>query len=500
MSCSVENNPANDSIASFTANVSCDGLSVTGAARTNDGVGFAALISLGAAGLSVTQVAGTLVVGSITTTTGNLIIASANSTGLAGDLVTAGGNITLSGGRLFVDGTAPRTIVSGGVGVTANTAGNINLSGLLEIDGVTAAADLTLDARGVQNGGTVRLASVTNTTAGIRNLTVDTRGASTTGSLILDNGLPASTTIVVTGNLNFANTNTQLADNVVLTTQTNTSTLTLGSVVTDGAARNLQLNSDANITVGSINLTGGSFTAQVDANNDGIHSFTATGALTAGTLQFSGSAANNDTLSAQNSLGSTIGSINFDNFSLVQLLGDSTSQTNFTAANVATVELGSNADIAATGAINLDATVTSILLNGASGTQNIIDASGSSAAINLAAITSTNSNVDLAVRSDRSVTLKGISLNGAQVDVQFSRNNPANDSVANFTAGVTSDGLTVTGAARTNDSVIFASAINLGLPVCRLHKWPQLRLTAPSRRQRAACPLLRQLQSHWPAI
>ncbi len=58
-------------------------------------------------------------------------------------------------------------------------------------------------------------------------------------------GLPTSTSIVVSGNLNFANANTQLADNVVLTTQGNTSTLTLGSVATDGVARNLQLTSDA---------------------------------------------------------------------------------------------------------------------------------------------------------------------------------------------------------------------------------------------------------------
>ncbi len=295
-------NPANDSVANFTAGVTSDGLTVTGAARTNDSVIFASAINLGAAGLSVTQVATTQINSTITTTTGNLSITSATSTSLANNLSTTGGSITIN------------------------------------------------------------------------------------GSLILVN-------------------------NVVVTTQGNSGQLTLGSVVTDGAARNLQLTSDANINTGSVNLNGGSFTAQVDANNDGINSFTSSGAITASSLQFNGSAANNDTLSAQSNLTSTVAGISFNNFSLIQLSGDSTSQTNFTAANVATVELGSNADIAATGAINLDATVTSILLNGVSGTQNIIDASGSSAAINLAAVTSTNANVDLAVRSDRSVTLKGISLN-----------------------------------------------------------------------------------------
>ncbi len=366
-----------------------------------------------------------VVVGSGTANAGTAIdITAIDTIDLSGNLTSTGGNITLSGPRLLVDGSAPRTIASGGSGLTANTAGNIDLSGLTEIDGVGSPADLTIDARGVLGGGTVRLASVTNTVQGIRNLTVDTRGSSTTGLLILDNGLPTSTSIVVSGNLNFANANTQLADNVVLTTQANTSTLTLGSVATDGSARSLQLTSDANINTGSINLTGGAFTARVDANNDGVNALTMTGAVAAGTLQFNGSAANNDTLAAQSNLTSTVGAINFNNFNQVQLTGDSTSQTNFTATNVATVALLSNADIFTTGAINLDSTVTSILLSGASGTQNILDASGSGAAINLAAVTSTNANVDLAIRSDRSATLKSITLSGAQVDVLFSRKQP----------------------------------------------------------------------------
>ncbi len=349
-----QNNPANNSTANFTAAVTSDGLTVTGAGRTNDAVTFNGQLTLGGAGLSVTQVANTQVSGAVSTTTGNIAITSATATTLAVNLTTTGGSITLSGPTL-------------------------------------------------------------------------------------------------------------LASNVVITKQGNTGSLSLGNVdTTSNSTRNLQLISDSSITTGSMNLHGGTLTAQVDANNDGVASFTSTGAVAAGVIQIDGSAAKNDSLNAQGNLTSTVGAITLNNFNLAQLSGDANSNTDFNANNINTVELRTGADITSAGAINLDSTVTGVLLSGNSNSQNRLVATGTNAAVNLGPVTSTNNNVDLSITSDRGVSLKSITLTGGQVDVLFSQNNPANNSTANFTAAVTSDGLTVTGAGRTNDAVNFNGQVTLG--------------------------------------
>ncbi len=210
--------------------------------------------------------------------------------------------------------------------------------------------------------------------------------------------------------------------------------MTLGEVTTD-AARNLQLTSDGNITVGEVNLQGGTLTAQVDANNDGVASFTSTGAVTAGIIQIDGSAAKNDSAFAQGNLTSTVGAITLNNFNLAQLAGDASSNTDFNANNINTVELGAGADITSAGAINLDNTVTGVLLSGTSGSQNSLVATGTNAAVNLGPVTSTNNNVDLSITSDRGVSLKSITLTGGQVNVLFSQNNPANNSTAELYSG-----------------------------------------------------------------
>ncbi len=256
---------------------------------------------------------------------------------------------------------------------------------------------------------------------------------------------------------------TLLASNVVITKQGNTGSLSLGNVdTTSNSTRNLQLISDSSITTGSMNLHGGTLTAQVDANNDGVASFTSTGAVAAGVIQIDGSAAKNDSLNAQGNLTSTVGAITLNNFNLAQLSGDANSNTDFNANNINTVELRTGADITSAGAINLDSTVTAVLLSGNSNSQNRLVATGTNAAVNLGPVTSTNNNVDLSITSDRGVSLKSITLTGGQVNVLFSQNNPANNSTANFTAAVTSDGLTVTGAGRTNDAVNFNGQVTLG--------------------------------------
>ncbi len=457
-----QNDPANNSTASFTAAVTSDGLSVTGASRTNDSVLLSGPVVLAAAGLSVTNVANTQVVGGVTTTTGGIAIASSNTTTLASDLTTSGGNITLSGTRMIVDGAAARTIASGGSGGTAVTAGNIDLSGLTLIDGINAPGDVTISARGATTGGTVSLGNIVNTLLGLRNLTVDTRGSATIGQLVLNNGIAGSTSIVVSGNLNFINARTRLTDDVVLTTLEETSTLSLGSVSTD-AARSLQLSSQSNISLsGVINLQGGGLTAQVDSNNNSVSSLISSADITAGTIQLNGSAAKNDTLSVEGLI-TTVGSVTLNNFNSAQLSGNSNSATDFTATNVNTVELRTSASISSNGAINLDSTVGGVLLSGSTGTQNQLVATGANAAINLGAVTSTNNNVDLSISSARGVTLKSITLPGGQVDVQFSQNNPANNSAASFTAAINSDGLSVTGGNRTNDTVTFSSPLTLGV-------------------------------------
>lgn len=95
---------------------------------------------------------------------------------LAADILTAGGDVSLTGGTLQVDGSAVRRISSGGIGPSVAQGGAIDLSGLTAIDGSGNAAELELDSRGSDHGGAVTLSTVTANGSGLNRLDIQTSG------------------------------------------------------------------------------------------------------------------------------------------------------------------------------------------------------------------------------------------------------------------------------------------------------------------------------------
>ncbi len=82
---------------------------------------------------------------------------------LQSDLHTDGGSITISGETLQVDGSAARLIASGDTVNGVSTGGAINLSQVSKITGLGPLATLTVNSRGKNNGGSIRLGDVTAT-------------------------------------------------------------------------------------------------------------------------------------------------------------------------------------------------------------------------------------------------------------------------------------------------------------------------------------------------
>jgi hypothetical protein len=110
---------------------------------------------------------------------GKSILVEGSSTStvqLSADMLTAGGDVTLSGGTLLVDGSAVRRIASGGSGPSATQGGAIDLSGLTAIVGMGSVAELELDSRGTVNGGAVTLAAVTASGSGLNRLDIQSSG------------------------------------------------------------------------------------------------------------------------------------------------------------------------------------------------------------------------------------------------------------------------------------------------------------------------------------
>ncbi|XZE32859.1 hypothetical protein SH501x_003625 [Pirellulaceae bacterium SH501] len=119
---------------------------------------------------------------------GNSLSVQSDSTSvieLNSNITTNGGDITILSGRLDVDGTATRTLATGGVGGTASVAGDVIFGASSSIAGIDKAASLLIDTRGVDDGGDVNLSPVVGTGTGINRLSIQTSGSATDGTVTL---------------------------------------------------------------------------------------------------------------------------------------------------------------------------------------------------------------------------------------------------------------------------------------------------------------------------
>ncbi len=107
---------------------------------------------------------------------------STSTINLQANLVTNGGDVTVSGDSLLVSGTSTRQITT-----SSSTApgGDVDLSGLSSIDGLSSAAELEIDTRGTTAGGTVSLAAVRENHAGLNRLSIQT-SSTTDGQVTLN--------------------------------------------------------------------------------------------------------------------------------------------------------------------------------------------------------------------------------------------------------------------------------------------------------------------------
>jgi hypothetical protein len=312
------------------------------------------------------------------------------------------------------------------------------------------------------NSGSVSLGDIGSIVRPV-SLVIDTRGTVSSGHLILDDGVAGSDTeIRVDGTIDFSISTVELQDDVLLESLQDGNSVLLGATTASGGARNLRLASDSGITVDSIDLSGGAFQANIDANNNeaGV-TFRSNGTIAAGSLTVSGSAANNDMASIGGDA-TTTGAVSFSNFDQLRIQGLVTAGTTFSAQNiVGAVDFSGISGITANGSIDLLTSVNAIKLSGIAGDTTLIDAKGNTSVITLATVTATNPGTRLNVRSDYSADLRNVDLLTGTLDVLIGRATTQTDATARLRQ-VNAGRLIVAGTSTTNDTVVLDGWLNIG--------------------------------------
>ncbi len=293
-------------------------------------------------------------------------------------------------------------------------------------------------------------------------VTVDTRGSVTHGDLLLDDGTGTSTELHVDGDLNLAHAKIKLTDNAVLRTY-GTGNMTLGDVNTSTAVpRNLTLNSEANIAVAAINLTGGALDATVDSDNDNSNAtFQSTGALSAGSISISGSTTVNDNVTIGSTMAATTGSIQFTKIDDLSFQGDVTAATNITFTNVAgPLSLSTNVDVTANnGPMNFAAITSGIQLAGSNGSTNILTANGATGSLTLANVSATNSDISLTLSSSTNTAVGSVNIQNGTLNSTIDTDNNNVGSTFVSTGPLSAGSISISGSTTINDDVTLGSTV-----------------------------------------
>ena len=162
------------------------GLRITGGDPDNDEVLFTDQLDLGVDGLLVEDVQSIDLWGGIVSDGDvSFEVGPGGAILLNADITTDGSDILFLSGRVDVDGTAVRTLTTGGAGGTANTAGQVQWGAGASIAGVDGAASLEIDTRGAQQGGAVMLGPVVGTGSGLNRLSIQSSGSVSDGTVTI---------------------------------------------------------------------------------------------------------------------------------------------------------------------------------------------------------------------------------------------------------------------------------------------------------------------------
>ncbi|MEI7462497.1 MAG: hypothetical protein WCK15_24120, partial [Pirellula sp.] len=288
-------------------------------------------------------------------------------------------------------------------------------------------------------------------------LLVDTRGTTTSGSLVLNDGVAGITEMRIAGHLDLTKTTTQLSDDVLLDVNADGSTLDLGNV-TSSSARNLTLTSKSHVSVDQMDLTGGGLSVTVDSNgNETGATFKSSGTISAGSVSISGTGAN-DNGTIGSSLTTTVGSIDFSNLGTVTLNGSLSSITTVgITGTVKDLRLGGGADIVSVGSINLSTVTNGLTLTGVSGTSSAVRATGATSNISLGAVTSGNAR-NLTLTSNSSISLGKMDLTGGSFVATIDSNGDEVGATFQSNGTISAGSVSISGNGA-NDNAIIGSSL-----------------------------------------
>ena len=234
------------------------------------------------------------------------------------------------------------------------------------------------------------------------------------------------------------------------------------SAVAIGQLGALTITAARNIILGSVNLSGGTFAATIDSNNNNSNAtFQSTGALSAGSISIAGSTTVNDDVTLSSTVTSTTGAIQFSNIDDLAFQADVSAATNITFTSVTgPLSLGSNVDVTANnGPINFSSVTSGIQLAGSNASINILAANGATGSLTLGSVSATNPTVSLTLSSSTNTTVGSIDIQDGNLEVTIDSDN--NDSNAAFqsTGALSAGSISIAGSTTVNDDVTLGSTV-----------------------------------------
>jgi len=404
------------------------------------GIGNASILIDGA-GATLTMLANIVTAGTTVTISDSVILgadATIDTTNAGASVAGAGVTIT---GTVESDTDGARNFV-----ITAGTAGNVTLQGAaggtnrvrnLTVSGATSTFGGQVRTQFAQTytgntvfNGNVQAGGAMNVSNGASsNVNGDVSVQSYTATNVTALNLAGSSDIVTTGgdmntgvaavNLNGASGTT----NVLTAFGGATGALTLGTV-TAASGANLTGSSTGNTSIGSVSLNGGNLNLTVDSNNNSANTLTS-GAINAGSVTIAGTG-NNDDVTLNGAVTSTVGSVSVQNADDVNINADVTAATSLTINNANLATLAQDADFRSNNGALSVTTVNGITLAGAAGT-NRIDSNGGS--VTTGNVTAT-SDANLTVTSQQNITVGNVTLNAGALTVDVDSDGNASQSLA----------------------------------------------------------------------
>ncbi|MDX1926266.1 MAG: hypothetical protein SFV81_07105, partial [Pirellulaceae bacterium] len=232
------------------------------------------------------------------------------------------------------------------------------------------------------------------------------------------------------------------------------------TAVSIGQLSSLAIDAARNISLGNVNLAGGTLTATVDSDNNNVGAtFQSTGALAAGSISLTGSATANDNVTLGSTATTTTGAIQFSQFNNLTFQADVTAATNVTFTSIAgSLSLASNVDVTANnGPLDFSTIASGLQLTGSNGSTNVLTAQGATGSLTLGAVTTTNANVALTLSSATNTSVGSINLQNGTLTSTIDSDNNNVGATFQSSGALSAGAISLTGSATANDNVTLGS-------------------------------------------